>query len=348
MAHNLEIIDGNASMFYVASEGVPWHGLGTEVPDALTSADAITAAHLDWSVSTEAIITESGLAIPDGRRCRAIIRDDTRTVLGVTGRRYKPIQNQTAFDFLDTLAGQRTLRYHTAGVLGRGECVWILGQLAGTIRVGKTDDTILKFLLFSNRHDGTATATARMTPIRVVCENTLSQAMRGGKDGVVSIRHTGVLENKVAEAQRILGLAVVAYDDLGAMINAAAGRQLNKTQLKAYFNTLYGPGRKRTDEDGDDSGDSGDGSKVHGKTQKVLDRLEELFTSSPGNDMPGIKGTAWAAYNAVTYYVDYERPSRVEKDRADRKESVRLDSIMFGDGAKTKIAAWDEMMAMVN
>src|SRR4051812_9247677 len=86
------------SMFYVADEGEPWHGLGKSVTNSLTSEDAFIESGQNWTVRKEAIQTVSGLPI-GGRRSHAIVREDRNVVLGVVGGRYKPIQNKDAFNF---------------------------------------------------------------------------------------------------------------------------------------------------------------------------------------------------------------------------------------------------------
>jgi phage/plasmid-like protein (TIGR03299 family) len=336
------------NMFYISSEGEPWHGLGKPVTSALTAEQALVESGQNWTVRTEGLQTTSGLPITDGRRCRAIVRDDTDEVLGIVGRRYQPIQNADAFNFLDSLAAERTIRFHTAGVLGRGERIWILAQLHGDIVIPKTDDVIKKFLLFSNQHDGCGSGRAFWTPVRVVCQNTLNQATRNAKGEGVVIRHTGDLQSKIVEARRILGLAVRAYDDFDSQVKKAAKFRLSDAQRKAYFASIYGPKSKRRN---DEDGDVGDPDEASTRTRHTLERLERLAEEGKGNGVKGIRGSAWAAYNAVTEYVDHFKPTRVEGDPlkvtdADR-QSKKLDSIWFGAGARDKVLAWENVKELV-
>jgi phage/plasmid-like protein (TIGR03299 family) len=333
------------SMFWAADEGVPWHGLGTPVPTAITTAqEALEAAGQNWTVSVERLVTSSGIEITDGRRCKAIVRDDTRTVLGVVGQRYKPIQNVEAFNFLDCLTAERVIRYHTAGVLGRGERMWILAQLHGDIKVSK-DDIVKKFLLFSNNHDGTAAARCLWTPIRVVCQNTLNQAVRGSQGEGVVIRHTGSLEGKIQEAQRILGLAVRMYDDLEGQFKSSAKFKMTDTMRATYFASLFGPKGKGNDEDGTTE-------EASAKTRKTLDRLHELAETGRGNGAKPVKGSLWSSYNAVTDFIDHERATRVSQGadgskRGDER-SNRLESAWFGQGAQVKERAWTLARAIMD
>lgn len=333
MAANVE------TMMFVGSEGLPWHGLGQSVESAQHAADAIINAGLAWTVRTEGIVTTSGLEIRDGRRCRAIVREDRNEVLGVTGSRYKPIQNVQAFDFLDSLAVSGVMKYHTAGSLGKGERIWILGKLDGEITIPKTNEVINKYILFSNSHDGTSAGRALLTPIRVVCQNTLSlaigKAKRDGEPGIV-IRHTGELRSKIEEAQRILGLSLRGYDDFEGQVRLAARTRISDAQRKAYFRSLFGPKPVANQEDGT-------ADEVSTQTRKVLERLETLFQSGRGNDEKGVRGSVWAAYNAVTEQVDWHSGVRLQgakKGDETAARSNRLASIWFGDGAKLKEKAW--------
>lgn len=328
------------TMAYVASEGTPWHGLGTPVDGAMTAAQALDLAGLNWTVRVEGIQTASGIPIEFGRRCRAIVRDDTGAALGVVGRKYRPIQNRDAFDFLDGVAAARGIKYHTAGVLGHGQIVWILGKL-GEIVIPKTDDKIDKFLLFANWHDGTSLAHAFWTPTRVVCQNTLNQALGGSdKTDRACLRHTGNLENKIAEAQRILGLSIQLYDDFDRQVKASAKVKLSGEQVSAYFKALYPD--TRTNDDGTTDATT--------QVKNARGKLAEIFEGGRDGGIKAIRGTAWKAYNAVTEFVDHHTSSRSQKgddgESLSDPRSARLASVWFGDRAKKKEEAWATMLQM--
>ena len=181
MAHNLLIQNGQASMFYLSE--VPWHGLGVKLDRPATAKEAIEAAQLDWPVIKLPLFAGSKhIVVPDKfavvRKTRNLVQK-TDPVLGIVGKDYTPLQNCDAFRFFDPMVGQNAAIYHTAGALGQGERVWILAKLPGHIRVAK-DDITEKYLLLSNSHDGKSSVQIKFTPVRVVCQNTLTIALNDG------------------------------------------------------------------------------------------------------------------------------------------------------------------------
>lgn len=180
-----------------------WHGLGVMTPDALSSGDAIVQAGLDWTVSTKELETTDGIDVPN---YYATVRDTDRSVLGVVGNRYTPIQNLECFDFLDTVVDDSNAKYETAGSLYDGRVVWLLLNLNKPVQVD--DDVTHNYLLLTNSHDGSSALKGLTTPIRVVCANTLRLAIDGKNNGF-SFKHTSNLSGKVAQARATL---TRAYD----------------------------------------------------------------------------------------------------------------------------------------
>jgi phage/plasmid-like protein (TIGR03299 family) len=325
MAHNLATTNGKAAMFYFGE--APWHKLGTKLENPATAAEAIEAAGLDYNVELVPLFTQAGISVP---RRQGVIRSDTNQILGTVGKDYTPIQNTEAFQFLDSVVADGGLRYHTAGALGKGERVWMLAKLPGHIQVRGTEDITDKFLLLHNSFDGSSPLRVFFTPIRVVCQNTLSMAERRGHGAGISIMHKGDLEAKVQEAQKVLGLANKFYDDLQPKIDLLAGYFPTHDQLQQFFSTLY------PDPEGGNST----------RAENVRAELFRLFDEGIGQDIPGIRHSAWAALHAVTEYVDHRRTTRGQSD-LDRT-SKRLQSLWFGSGARLKQHAWDLALAMAN
>ena len=324
MAHNLNITNGKAAMFYHGER--PWHGLGTLLDGPATAAEAIVAAGLDWQVEARFMQTVDDDNV---NGFRAIIRLDTGDCLGVVGPSYAAIQNAQAFGFFDAVVGNGGAHYHTAGALGKGEQVWMLAQLPGIIRVARTDDTTEKFLLLANSHDGTSSLRMFFTPIRVVCQNTLNVALGGRctQQGI-SIRHIGDIASKVQEAQRALGLAIRYYDDLESLVNKLASVRIRSNTVARYFESIVPDNPE---------------AQSHTRTENIRTAMLRNFEEGKGNQLPGIRGTMWAALNAVTEYVDHQRSTTGESDIEVRGN--RLASQWFGSGARIKARAWDEALS---
>jgi len=313
MAHELAMVNGRTSMMFVGE--LPWHGLGTKLDAPATALETIEAAGLNFDVKLSDMATTDGIAVPARK---AVVRTDNNEVLGVVGNSYIPVQNRQAFGFLDAIAADGGIRYHTAGALRRGERIWLLGKLPGQIRVRGSEDLTEKFLLLSNSHDGSSALRVFFTPIRVVCSNTLAMADRSGNGEGIAIRHQGNLPAKVREAQEVLGLARRYYDDLEIRLDFMAGHQPTAIQLGRYFEALYP--------------DPTDGSST--RARNVRDTLYNLFERGKGQEIPAIRHSAWAAFNAVTEFIDHHRSSRGRTDH--ERGSNRLDSAWFGSGNKLK------------
>lgn len=186
------------SLFYVRE--TPWHGQGIRVEDAPTSEDAIRLAGLDWTVNQEPIYLSNGTKI-DGNY--ANVRSSDNKPLGIVGERYKVVQNSDAFAFTDALLGEG-VRYETAGSLKDGKVIWLLAKMPESVEI--LGDKVDPYMVFTNTHDGSGAVRVCMTPVRVVCNNTLNAAMRGAKR-VWSARHTGSVTDKLDDARETLQFA---------------------------------------------------------------------------------------------------------------------------------------------
>ena len=326
MAHELATTNGKTAMAFFGE--TPWHGLGERLDRPATSREAMIAAGLDYKVELRPIETACGRQVPIRK---AVVRTDSKEVLGVVGNKYVPIQNHQCFGFLDSVVADGQVTYHTAGALGSGERIWMLAKLPNTIRVRGTDDDITEqFLLLSNSHNGSSSLRVFFTPIRVVCANTLGVAERRGRGQGVSIYHRGDLSAKVGKAQKVLGLASRFYDDLESKINQLASVSLNSLQLEQYFKSIY-PDSPET---------------KSSRAKNIRGELTRLFEEGMGQDIPGIRHTAWAAFNAVTEHVDHHRSTRGSTEL--EKRSNRLKSAWFGSGNRVKANAWDFAMDLVS
>lgn len=304
------------SMFYNGQE--PWHKLGKKVDHLLTSAEAINAAGLNYQVEKKPIFLQDGTEIKDQY---ATVRMDNNTPLGVVGSKYTVLQNKDAFSFFDAVVSVKEAMYETAGALGLGERIWLLAKLPGYIKtVG--EDITNKYLLLTNTHDGSGSVQVMLTPIRVVCQNTLNIGMTEGSHKS-KIRHTFNMGMKVEEVRKTLGLINQQFTIFEQATQKLAAIDLTNEALDTYLRKSLNIGK---DEDSST------------RAKNIMDEVSELFVSGKGADLPGAKGTLWGAFNAVVEYVDYKRGG-------DNQEK-RTSSLLFGSGANIKQKAFDEALIL--
>ena len=312
------------TMMYV--KDVPWHREGVKLDNPATAEEAIRAAGLDWATQLQPLYTgpEHNVLIKDRFVVCRVDRLDQHDggQLGIVGGNYQPLQNREAFGFLDPVVGVGGAVYHTAGSLCGGKRVWLLAKLPGEIRlVG--DDITEKYLLLSNSHDGTSAVRILWTPIRVVCQNTLNLALRN--TGGLWIKHQADVVQRVQDAHRLLGIVHETYDRAGEIMRAMVRAPMLLDQPMEYFRSVLPI--PKVDE------------RLREKIKARHNRLVELFHTGDGNGLPGVRGTLWAAYNAVTQWADRESYTSRQKEP--------LRTIWFGDGAQLKERAFSVAAGMV-
>lgn len=217
------------SMFSVRE--MPWHGMGTIVEDAPNSKEAIITAGLDWEVESRRMYLADGSEVPDAF---ANVRKTDNSVLGIVGNRYTIVQNNEAFSFTDNLIGEGCV-YETAGSLKDGKQIWLLARLPKAVQIA--GDNVMPYLCFTNTHDGSGAVKVFMTPIRVVCNNTLNQALSTAKR-TWSARHTGSIESKLREASETLELANSYMNELKKTSETLALQKIDEKKLLKMIEDL--------------------------------------------------------------------------------------------------------------
>ena len=309
MAANVE------SMFYVRE--TPWHGLGTKVLEAPASKDALQLAGLNWRVLQEPIYTATEELI-DGYK--ANVRDSDRKVLGVVTDRYRVIQNDEAFAFTDGLLGEG-VKYETAGSLQGGRKVWLLAHMPHEYII--SGERISPYLLFSNTHDGSGAIKVALTPIRVVCQNTLNLALAGAKRSW-SMIHTGDIKEKMQEAKDTLFLAEKYMDELGKEFEALRMKKLTDKQVMEYIEILL---------------PIEDGSTP--QQEKNMKRLREdmkiRYFDAP--DLQGVGKNAYRFVNAVSDFATHAEPLRRTANYKENLFSRTVDGNPMIDKAYQMVSA---------
>ena len=284
MSHELE------SMAYVSNEAngrfVPWHGLGQAVDHAMTSAEAIEAAGLNWNVLSKPMFTEEGLLIPNHK---ANIRDSDNSVLGIVTDRYQIVQNRDAFDFTDALIGEG-VKYETAGSLFNGKKIFLLASLPETKII---DDEVVPYICFTNSHDGFGAIQACCTPIRVCCNNTLNLALSQAKRKW-STKHVGDLSSKMAEAKHTLQLANDYMTELSHEAERLANISVTDAEIQKMLDELF----PVTPEDSDR------------RKANVQELKDQFMVCMFAPDLLKFKGTAWQAVQAASDFATHISPKR--------------------------------------
>ncbi len=328
MSHEIDMTTGRAAVFAVGK--VPWHGLGTTIENAINSRDAIDLAALNWKVEQWPVIAHDpdSLQSSTANRYQANVRTDTRSVLGIVGKGYSVFQNRDAFDFMDAIVGDRLAMYETAGSLRGGRKVWMLARIPREYHATPSD-VILPYVLLVNSHDGSTALRMIPTTVRVVCNNTLNLALRRGGSEGLTIRHSSSLDDRVKDAREKLGLIAARFDQFDVELHAMLDRDMTSGRVEKFFHELLP--EPQTDRQ----------KHFHKQT---LEQLRENF-ENPRNSMPGIHGTPWAAYNAVSEWADHQRSFRGATDRL--RDESRLNSVWFGTSNRLKQQAYRNALQLV-
>ena len=210
----------------------PWHGLGRIIMDAPASREALELAGLDWQVESRNIYSGTGAMISG---YRANVRSTDNAVLGVVSDRYRIVQNEEAFQFTDDLLGEG-VTYETAGSLQGGKKVWMLAKLPEKYIIA--GDEVTPYLVFFNSHDGSSGVKVAMTPVRVVCQNTLNLAL-GTAKRIWTARHTENVLLRVQDARETLQLANSYMGELGKGIHELTTIRLSDRKVQEFINEFF-------------------------------------------------------------------------------------------------------------
>jgi len=271
-----------------------WHGLGTILDHEVSTSEMLQVAHLaGWNVRLDDV----DLPGRSHKNYFAVTRknpfDGDRDVLGVVGERYKVLQNEDLFSFADNMLDGG--RWETAGSIKNGTVVF--GSLALDREVvldpsGATDK-VNTYLLVHTSHDGSLAVQASVTPVRVVCQNTLNYALHGVKQSY-KIRHTSTVTGKVQAAREALGLANAYLDEFEKEAQTLIEKEITTDTFFDIIKAVY----PEPDKD------------VKGSVTKWTNKVDTLFDIYQGDTVGNIKGTAWGAYNTLTERLDWFRNPR--------------------------------------
>lgn len=321
MAHNLDFSKGSAAFVSYAEKA--WHGLGTVLNNPLTVEDALNQGGLNFDVFKVPNIHY----LPNGEEIISdesffTFRSDVNKVLGSRlGKDYQVFQNRDALNLVDEILQSGRASIETAGAIDEGRRVFVTLKVNQDIIVNSSD-TVQQYVLIATSHDGSMSITAMPTNVRVVCQNTLSAALRGTA-GKIKIRHTSNASVRLEEAMKVLKLIHVNTDANFENYGRMAETVISKEQMFDYFGNIFMTADeikqlksgKRTDE------------VLSTRKKNILSDVLTFANLGTGQSMAmkGAEHTMWSAYNAVTGYITRKRYSSAD-DRAN--------SLLFGSAAE--------------
>jgi len=315
--HELEFVNGEAAMAYAGE--VPWHGLGKKVPSDLSPEQMLTTAGLDWEVESRQLFytTSDGTMKPTKKR--AIVRVTDDKLMTVVSDEWNPVQNLQAFKFFDDFVKSGNMEMHTAGSLKGGKLVWAMAKINDSFEIFG-GDKVDGYLLFSNPHEFGRSIDIRFTPVRVVCNNTLSFALDSESASSVKVTHRQAFNPD--QVKSTLGIAKEQLDLYKEKAEFLGNKRFKKADLLEYFNNIF-PSMSYDEEKRKDIEEKG----LY-RVQPVSRQAKECFNSL--ETQPGAKfkrGSWWQAFNAVTYVTDH----KLGRDR-----DARLTSAWYGTNSKRK------------
>ena len=325
MAHKLNETNGKVS--FAARGEKAWHGLGQYVSEAMTSEQAIELGGLNYTVEKRPLYApgwEGTMVEAEGHYGN--VRTDTNEILGIVKGRYKIVQNKDAFGFFDAIIDQGEAIFETAGALGKGERIFVTAKLPEDMLVH--GERVEKYIMLTNSHDGTSTIIAGFTPIRVVCNNTLTAALKN-LDNKVSISHTASAESRLKEASRVMGIASRYMDEVNNTFESMTTRKLSDLEMKYFIETVMKNGVKEDKSD----------KEASTRMKNLVDQVYSFAITHPTQTTEAAYRTLWGAYNGISGYYNFLKDYR----NADQK----MKDMNYGY-ANDKIAkAFDQAVVML-
>lgn len=325
MSHDLATFRNGDVSFYSAREPA-WHRLGTVTREALNAKDALAAAHLDgWDIRKEPLttLTPDGSRLPVPGKFATVRRNPDPDgppfdTLGIVGEDYRVVQNEEAFAFLSGLVDDGDARFETAGALRGGARVFVTMRLPGHVRIAE-DDRLDLYVAVATGHDGRFAFHAFPTPVRVVCQNTLSIAMKGTKRSYV-VRHDRGAAPKLAEARSILAVTLERGEVMGRAARQMLSRRVTEADFMSLVERHFVP----------DPQEVSRRSTLAVRHQR--EDLRHLAFRAPTQEVG--RGTAWGAFNALSEWSEWVRPSKPGAPGT-------AESVLLGPAASTRQAAWN-------
>jgi phage/plasmid-like protein (TIGR03299 family) len=294
---------------------VPWHGLGVKVEDNLTPDEMLVAAGLDWTVSKRHLFTHSEPSVENSKEVipvndyYVLVRDSDNKTFGPCGPKFVPSQNADAFKFFEKFTSVGDMSMDTAGALKGGEQVWGLAKINDGFTL-PGDDRVLGYLLVSVSHKWGKANEIRFTPIRVVCNNTLTYALADKTRPSFKMPHLTALDAEVFKsAEEALGIAGDRMKDFKESAEFLSSKNYTSQNVVSYISELFQPELLEQQKNIEQMSDI----KAIATRQSMVDEFKRIpamvhqaLEEQPGANLKSSKGTWWGAANAVTFIVDHK------------------------------------------
>ena len=323
MAHELNYDAKRGTYSFASASEKAWHGLGQIVENAMTAKEAIELANLGFNVEKRKIlydVPDMDIPYKEIKGHYATVRTDNNDYLGIVRSRYEIVQNADAFSFFDSIVDEGEAIYQTAGVLGKGERIFLLAKLPEDFHIG--GEAIERYILLYNSHDGSSSVVAGLTPIRVVCNNTLQAALRSISNKV-SITHVSGVKNKLQEAALVMGIASKYTESVQDIFNKMTDVKMSEGQYIDYFMDVFKPEIVTAENTT---------KEASTRLKNIVFSTMDFATTHPTQTTPEATGTLWGAYNAVSGYYNYVRDFKSREDK--------FKSQYFGDGEKKMLKSF--------
>lgn len=309
MAHMVE------TMAYAGQ--VPWHGLGVSVSNDLTPAQMMQKAGVDWGVEeVESFVEFKGDRIPTGQK--SLVRSTDGRILTNVGKDWKPVQNEEAFDFFNEYVLAGDMEMHTAGSLRDGQVVWALAKVKESFDIFGGDQ-VDSYLLFSNPHQYGKSIDIRFTPIRVVCNNTLTMSLNEQAQRAVKVGHRS--EFNADAVKETLGIAHEKFAKYKEMAEFLGKKRFDMDALIQYYNQVFPSTSRNGEKD----------VKTYDDLSRSAQQAFDVLHTQPGANFA--EGSWWQALNSVTYITDHVQGRNAEN---------RLHSQWFGNNQRRKVQAAEQ------
>jgi phage/plasmid-like protein (TIGR03299 family) len=314
MSHEIE------TMAYAGA--VPWHGLGTPLADEdrYDWGNASVKAGLNWEAEKIPLVTAD-----DARQTVdhfAVRRNTDGKVLGAVGKKYTILQNRDAFKWFQPFLEAREASLETAGSLKEGSRIFVLAKLNRDPIIVAVGDEVLKYLRLSHSHDGSLAVRVGFSPIRVVCQNTMSAAIRHKASKLIRVKHTRDVHQNLENIRETVNAIDAEFEATAEQYKLLARKSINQADLEKFVRLVF---------------KVKEGQDASTRMKNLMEEVTGLFEAGRGNNLPSVRGTYWTAYNAVSEWLTWNRG---------RNADNRLSSLWHGDGANVNRHALETALEM--